>query len=294
MDYRLTVLKKMFSITKIVSVHYFEYTKDYLYTGEKHNFWEFVYVDKGRVDIQRENQWFSLEQGEIVFHEPGEYHNLRSNGIVAPNLIVISFQCTSVAMEFFKKKDFTLSDNEKHLLARIIGETKESFQSPLNDPTLKKLERRKDVLFGAEQMISVLLETLLISIIRNYGTVSKTTTTLQRTTEEAVVGKVIEFLQENLHEKLVFRQVIDHIGMSASGLKTIFNKKTGMGVMKYFTRMKMDAAKIMIREGNLNITQISASLGFDSIHLFSRRFRQITGMSPTEYAKSVKIEFETI
>ncbi len=291
-DYQFTTLKKVFSISKIVMVHYFEYTKDYLYIGEKHDFWEMVYVDKGSVDIQRKNQWFSLNQGEIVFHPPGEYHNLRSNGIVAPNLIVIAFQCNSSAMSFFTQKQCSLSDYEKSLLANLILESKKVFSSPLDDPTLKKLERKKETAFGAEQMISILLELFLISLTRNSDVLPFNTTTVHRKTGDKIVNDVLDFLQENIHEKIVFKQVIDHIGVSASGLKSIFKRKMGTGVMSYFTRMKMETAKKMIREGTLNITQISVTLGFDSIHLFSRRFRQITGMSPTEYAKSVKIEFE--
>lgn len=294
MQYQSINLKKPFSISKIVSVHYFEYTKDYLYTGEKHDFWELVYVDKGSVYIKRGNRWLALEQGEIIFHHPNEFHNIRANGIVAPNLIVIAFQCNSSAMNFFKHKRLSLSDYEKHLLANIIIEAKETFSSPLDDPTLKKLVRKKESLFGSEQMISTVLEQFLISITRNTGTVTTNTTTFQRNTEEKILNDVIDFLHENIHEKLVFQQVIDHIGISASGLKNLFKKKVGVGVMQYFTNLKMNAAKKMIREENLNVTQISSTLGFDSVHLFSRRFRQITGMSPTEYGKSVKAEFEFI
>jgi len=49
------------------------------------------------------------------------------------------------------------------------------------------------------------------------------------------------------------------------------------------------AARQMIREGHLNVTQISAKLGFQSVHYFSRRFKELTGMSPREYADSVKM-----
>ncbi len=294
MKYQFTTLKKMFSVTKIVTVHYFEYTKDYLYVGEEHGFWEMVYVDKGSIDIQQEEQWISLEQGQAIFHQPSEYHNLRANGVVAPNLVVIAFQCQSPAMDFFRRKTVFLSDTEKHLLANIIFEAKEAFDSPLEDPTLKKLERKKDALFGAEQMISLSLEQFLISLHRSYGDIPFNTTTLHRGFGQGVVSDVVSFLQENIQEKLVFQQVLDRIGISASSLKSVFKETMGMGVMNYFTKMKMETAKKLIREGNLNITQIANSLGYDSIHLFSRRFRQMTGMSPTEYGKSVKIEFENI
>ena len=63
--------------------------------------------------------------------------------------------------------------------------------------------------------------------------------------------------------------------------------------MDYFSRMKITAAREMIREGRLNFTQISEKLGFQSVHYFSRRFRSLTGMSPSEYADSVKMHIST-
>lgn len=292
MEYQMTTLKKAINISKIATVHYFEYEKDYFFIGESHNFWEIVYVDRGKIEVNRDHQWFPLEQGQAIFHQPNEYHNLRADGRVAPNLVIISFQCLSPAMDFFKKKTFPLSDREKQLLGNIVFEAKQAFSSPLENTFLTHLERRKDALFGSEQMLTLFLEQLLISLYRSYGDVSFNTTPLRRGLEQDVVSSVINYLQENIQEKLTFQQVLNQVGISASGLKNIFKEKVGMGVMAYFAKMKMETAKVLIREGNLNVSQIAGFLGFDSIHLFSRRFRQITGMSPSEYGKSVKIEFE--
>ena len=66
----------------------------------------------------------------------------------------------------------------------------------------------------------------------------------------------------------------------------------GMGVMTYFRNAKIDYAKILIREANFNITQISEKLGYSGIDKFSRQFKAVTGMSPTEYARSVKAHLE--
>ena len=52
--------------------------------------------------------------------------------------------------------------------------------------------------------------------------------------------------------------------------------------------MKINYAKQMLRQGELNITEIAEQLGYDSIHHFSKQFKSITGMSPREYAKSIK------
>ena len=49
------------------------------------------------------------------------------------------------------------------------------------------------------------------------------------------------------------------------------------------------AAEEMIRQGSHNFTEIAALLGYNSIHYFSRHFKKVTGMTPSEYASSVKV-----
>ena len=44
----------------------------------------------------------------------------------------------------------------------------------------------------------------------------------------------------------------------------------------------------MIRQEQANFTEISDALGYTSIHYFSRQFKTFTGMSPSEYALSIK------
>lgn len=58
--------------------------------------------------------------------------------------------------------------------------------------------------------------------------------------------------------------------------------------MEYFGSMKIEKAQELIREGRHNFTEISALLGYTSIHYFSRHFKKVTGMTPSEYASSVK------
>ncbi|MEG2287978.1 MAG: helix-turn-helix transcriptional regulator, partial [Ruthenibacterium sp.] len=59
--------------------------------------------------------------------------------------------------------------------------------------------------------------------------------------------------------------------------------------MEYFGTLKINAAKRIVREGNHNFTEIAVLLGYNSIHYFSRHFKKVTGMTPSEYASSVKV-----
>ena len=110
MEYIKTVLKEEIIIKKIVTIHYFEYAKDYVFTGESHNFWELVYVDKGEIEVMADTVGYKLKQGEMIFHKPNEFHNVWANGTIAPNLVIISFECKSKAMQFFNEKILQAGD----------------------------------------------------------------------------------------------------------------------------------------------------------------------------------------
>ena len=52
MDYKALRLERPFEVDEVVSVHYFEYASNYCYEGEQHDFWEFLYVDKGNILVR--------------------------------------------------------------------------------------------------------------------------------------------------------------------------------------------------------------------------------------------------
>ena len=146
--YEFTVLRQVIRIERIVTVHYFEYAKNYVFEGERHNFWELLYVDRGEVEVMADEVGYRLKRGEMIFHKPNEFHNVFANGVVAPNLVVIAFACTSPAMEYFKEKVILAGEDERELLARVVGEARDAFSSPLDDPRSLKMERAASSAFS--------------------------------------------------------------------------------------------------------------------------------------------------
>jgi AraC-like DNA-binding protein/quercetin dioxygenase-like cupin family protein len=293
MDYVKTDLKEELIIKKIVTVHYFEYAKNYIFEGEKHDFWEFLYVDKGEVEVIAGELGYRLNQGDIIFHKPNEFHNIWANGRVAPNLIVLSFECKSSAISYFENKILSIGDYEKNLLAQIIREAKDAFVSPLNLPSLKNLERNSNSQFGCEQLIKIYLEQMLIHMIRKGTHVKKEvklSSSVKERSEEDMLKKIKSYLEQNVRTNLSFDDVCRFSSLSRTYLKVLFKEKTAMSVMEYFRTLKIEEAKKLIREGNHNFTQIANELGYASIHYFSRHFKKVTDMTPTEYASSVKIK----
>ena len=148
-DYIPTVMRREITVDAVVTVHYFEHAKNYVFEGEKHDFWELVYVDKGRLEVIAEDQGYELRQGQAIFHKPNEFHNLYANGTVAPNVVILTFVCHSPAMAFFENKITYVTSRQRDLLARIIEEGRGAFTGPLGDPYTLQMPRNPDAPFGS-------------------------------------------------------------------------------------------------------------------------------------------------
>ena len=143
MAYQSIQLDQELFVSDIYTIHYYEYRNDFHFDGERHDFWEFQCVDKGAAEVITDNGTYTLTRSQVIFHRPNEFHTLKANGRTAPNIIVISFACNSPCMKFFENKILEFSDTERSILGRIIAEARNCFASPLDNPYLEKMVKRK-------------------------------------------------------------------------------------------------------------------------------------------------------
>ncbi len=295
MAYESVELKDSITINKVISVHYFQYMSDFSFPGESHDFWELICVDRGEVYVMAGDQLRSLKKGHILFHKPNEFHNVLANGLVSPSLVVIGFECQSPCMKAFEHQLMIVQDTEKELLAQIIVEARNTFSGRMDDPYQEKLIfLNEPASFGAPQLISHYLEQLMIHLYRRYfsyplpvhsdhflaaGTGEKNET----------FNRIVRYMEEHISERLTIDKICKDNLIGRSHLQKIFRKVRGGGVIEFFSGMKIDTAKQMIRDHQLNFTQISDRLGYTSVHYFSRQFKQFTSMSPSEYAGSIRL-----
>ena len=94
-------------------------------------------------------------------------------------------------------------------------------------------------------------------------------------------------MRKNATKSLTLEDIAKGSAMSVSKLKLLFKTKNGSGPINCFISIKIDYAKKLIAQGNSTLTEIAYELGFNSIHYFSRQFKKVTGISPTEFAKQL-------
>ena len=198
-------------------------------------------------------------------------------------------------MACFAGRVLSIGDAEREYLARIIKEADAAFSTPLNDPYTKQLLRAPHAPLGAEQLIGASLESLLVCLARRSTgeapahSAAKPTSLIRAHSQQEFVDRVRAYLEKNISRKLTLADICRDNLVGRSYLQKVFREKTGGGAMEYFGGMKIEKAQELIREGRHNFTEISALLGYTSIHYFSRHFKKVTGMTPSEYASSVKV-----
>ena len=204
------------NITRLVTVHYFEFDKNFIFNGERHDFWEMVYADKGEIIISADDKDFLLGQGEVYFHRPGEFHKLQANGKIAPNIFVVTFVCSSPAMRFFVKRKMTLPQKLKSFLSKVISETQNAFELSFYDPYQHELKAKEGSLIGAQQLVRIYLETLLILLLRekDEGGNSPIILHSKETMENHITAQVIEHMEKHLYDKISLAEICGTVSYS--------------------------------------------------------------------------------
>ncbi len=287
MEYSGVELEDVIKIGKLYSVHYFEYGKDFRFKGEKHDFWEFVYVDKGEVTATAGERDIVLQQGNVIFHKPNEWHNIRANGKIAPNVAIVSFECDSKEMSFFEGKVLKVGQEQKILISKIISEFTNSFFTALGDIYAPKPERKAETVVGAEQMIKQHLSEFLLLFLRQ-NTIATQHRTFTVNNSNSILNIMENYMIDHITGNVTIENLMKYSGLNRMGVNRIFKQNYGVSPIQYFIKLKIELAKKYLREDNYNISQVSEILGYSSIHYFSLQFKKTTGMSPTEYSTSIK------
>ncbi len=282
-------LTNTINISKIVTMHYFEFDKNFHFPGESHDFWEMVYVDSGNVLINAGKNSHVLKQGELIFHKPNEFHTISSDKKTPSNVFVISFVTTSKNMVWFRERKTELPSSLRHFIKRLIDEGRQTFELPFNNPELRELKLCPTSPFGGQQMIRTTLEQLLIMLIRNQEKNAETPQIFpdKESMDNHLVSSIISLMQKNIYGKITVDEICLSLNYSKTYISKIFNKNCGCTIIEYYTNMKIKEAKKLMRENAYTIAEISGMLCFNNPHYFSRVFKKVAKMTPSEYIRSV-------
>ncbi|WP_255513384.1 AraC family transcriptional regulator [Homoserinibacter sp. GY 40078] len=95
--------------------------------------------------------------------------------------------------------------------------------------------------------------------------------------------RALDYLAERVDSSVKVADLARLVGMSESRLATLVREATGGGVLAHHTALRMARARQLLDAGPFPIAEVARRLGYDDPLYFSRVFRRIHGMSPSEY-----------
>ena len=247
------------------------FRRNYEFAGETHPFYEMVYVVNGTVGVTAGDAVYTLCAGQTLLHPPGEFHRIWSECDSEPHVINLSFYAG--AMPYCNGRVIQLSNSE----GRELIEISEKVQQGLKLPDRQLLNEMR-----------IRLEHWLLRVSTRGGSEVEPSDTVsaQRYAE------VIHLLQDHLREPLTAQDIAQMSHISLSALKKIFTRYAGMGVIGYFTEMKMRHAAFLL-QGGKRVGETAAELGYTDQNYFSTVFHRVMGVSPTAFRAMAEEESDS-
>jgi len=250
-----------------------------------HTFFELIYIVDGDGKQHINENEIDYKKGDLFLVAPNDTHIFRIRN--ATQFFFIRFNNNFVHTEK-KEKELVqqlelILRNARHEPGSILkDETDKLFVTQLM--TMLINEHLHHNLYQ-QQLISQLVNTLLVLIARNLGQALPETVNEQ--SEEKIMA-ILQYIQANIYypEKMRAEQISNRFGIAENYLGSYFKKHTGESLQQYIVNYKLKLIENRLLHSHMRINEIADEFGFtDKSHL-NRIFKKYRGMNPTEFKKS--------
>lgn len=105
----------------------------------------------------------------------------------------------------------------------------------------------------------------------------------EKIVHSAVINKVIDYINHNYMNKITLENTAEFAYLSSSYLSKIFKEEVGCNFNTYLNKLRIEKAKKLLTDDNINIVEVSNLVGYEDQSYFSKVFRRITGTTPKKY-----------
>ncbi len=104
-------------------------------------------------------------------------------------------------------------------------------------------------------------------------------------TEDSLVIKVKQYIFQNIKHEMSRDEIADNISLNPEYLSKYFKKRVGLSLSDYINKERISMAKSLLIHTNLPMSVIAENCGYNTLSYFSYVFKQLTGLSPSQYRK---------
>jgi len=260
-------VNKMFDIKGFYSAFRFEWSADFIFSGERHDFWEVVFVEHGRVEATEDENIYLIDENNVIIHAPMEFHSIHSAEGTCPKGYIITFEVSGELPPELKNGIFTLSESEREEYIKICRKVI-NYHSLESCPSLYQ-----------GQEVTSLLSAFLIKLAQN--TAHNRLSMGNGATE---YKKLVSEMNAHVCDNYMLCDFASECNMSVSYIKLLFKRYANVSPKSYYAQLRADLAAQMLSDG-LSVSEVSEKMNFSSPGYFTVFFKRHFGINPLEYQK---------
>lgn len=265
-----------------------------------HDFFEMVYVRRGRGAHMIEGDKYSIRAGDLYTIHPGESHAYLPEAGGELRIINLCWQ-PSLVREVLKAEGNALSPAALPYIEPLL-KPRRKFRQRLHltgstafrvEGLLDEMQREMESVQkgaasdGCHSLLRHLFCALLILLSRAWQEEESRTTAAGRASQHGLqremVTRALAYLEQHATEPIRLEQVASHVALSPSRLSHLFKRETGRSVIVYLHELRLEKAQSALIESGLPVQQIAADCGFGDLRFFHRVFRRHFGCSPQQW-----------
>jgi two-component system response regulator YesN len=100
--------------------------------------------------------------------------------------------------------------------------------------------------------------------------------------------KAIEYMEGNYHTGISLKDIARDVNINSSYLSRLFKNDTGINVMDYLNKIRIDRSISLIEEGKYPLKEIMFKVGIQNYNYFFKLFKKYTGLTPTDYKYNIE------
>lgn len=281
MEYARTSLPVCLSVRSITTIFRVDFSTYPRSGGESHYLAELKYIDLGTHSITVDGVPFTLNEGQMMIYAPFSFHDSAESSCARAS--IVSFETDGEEFDELYNRVITLNSVQRKMISDIVDRGSELFTVADPKTGVVGMVPKAGVDPLELQKLKNQLELFFLDVYQT----DKSALSNRRIYRKDQFDALVVYMRSRLCESITLDDIARDCSMSVSKVKLIFSEQCDSSPIAYFISMKLDEAKRLISETPMNFTQISDHLGFTSVHYFSKLFKKKTGMTPSEYSRSL-------
>ena len=246
---------------------------------------EIITVDAGHVSLTIADHVYEGERGDVFFVAGEEQHEIRAAG--QEN----QFRSFVFAADFLQ---FARDDQAETELLAPIAEGRLRFATCLRVGTPGQREVRVQLMQivraclaqrpGSQLAVKAGLLGIIAACAQN-GLLAGRQMQPNEDYKARQLREIVGYLGEHFTERLPLSDVAARFGLSPQYFSSFFREHFGRTFTQHINSLRIEQAARLLRETDLPVMEVGFQVGFDNFSYFIKRFRQVYGVSPSNYRK---------